>query len=125
MSNTITKPDTSDREIVQTRLLNAPRELVYKVWTDPEHLVHWHAPDGFTITNKQFELKPGGMWRFTMHGPDGTDYENKIVFIELNEPELLIYKHAGEEAHEAINFHVTVTFEKEGNKTLLTMRSVF
>lgn len=70
-------------------------------------------------------VKAGGVWRLTMHGPDGRDYPNKIVFIEVVKPERLVYRHSGDEGTEPVNFHVTVTFEKQGNKTLLTMKSIF
>ena len=69
----------SDREIVTTRVFNAARELVFKAWTDPDHLVHWWGPKGFTNTFQEFDLRPGGIWRFVMHGPDGVDYKNKSV----------------------------------------------
>lgn len=117
--------DTSDREILISRLLNAPRELVFKAWTDPEHVAQWWGPTGFTNTIHEMEVKPGGVWRFIMHGPDGRDYPNKIVFIEVVKPELLVYRHAGDADTEPVNFYVTVTFEKQGDKTMLTMRMVF
>jgi uncharacterized protein YndB with AHSA1/START domain len=117
--------NTADRELVISRLINAPRELVFKVWTEPEHVAQWWGPDGFTNTIHEMEVKAGGVWRLTMHGPDGRDYPNKIVFIEVVKPERLVYKHSGDEETEPVNFHVTVTFEKQGNKTLLTMRSIF
>ena len=60
-----------------------------------------------------------------MHGPDGRDYKNKIIFTEVVEPERLVYRHAGEDEYEDVRFHVTVTFEAQGRKTLLTMRSLF
>ena len=71
--------------IAGTRLLDAPRELVWKVWTDPKHLAQWWGPDGFRTTTSAYECKPGGVWRFVMHGPDGRDYENRIIF-EVVEP---------------------------------------
>ncbi len=115
----------SGKEVTITRLLNAPQELVFEAWTKPEHLAHWWGPDGFTITNKEMEVKPGGSWRFMMHGPDGRDYGNRVVFIEVIKPEKLVYRHAGEGDMEDVQFHVTVTFEKQGNQTRLTMHSVF
>jgi uncharacterized protein YndB with AHSA1/START domain len=117
--------ETANRELSITRLLNAPMELVWEVWTKPEHIAHWWGPVGFTTTTHEMNIKPGGVWRFMMHGPDGRDYPNKIVFIEVVKPELLVYKHSGEEDTEDIRFHVTVNFEKQGNKTKLTMRSLF
>ena len=67
----------SDREIVTTRVFDAPRELVFKAWTDPDHLAKWWGPKGFTNTFQEFDMRPGGVWRFIMHGPDGVDYKNK------------------------------------------------
>ena len=115
---------TSDREVVTTRVLDAPRELVYKVWTDPNHVAKWWGPDGFTNTIEEMDVRPGGVWRFMMHGPNGMNFPNKIVFIEVKEPELLVYKHSGE-GDDDIVFHVKVTFEAEGDKTYLTMHSIF
>lgn len=118
-----TFPDTSDRELVGTRVFDAPRELVFKVWTDPAHLGKWWGPRGFTTTTYAMDMKPGGVWRFCMHGPDGVDYQNKITFLEIAEPERLVYKHGGD--GEPVDFHVTVSFEEEDGKTRLTMRMVF
>jgi uncharacterized protein YndB with AHSA1/START domain len=115
----------NDRELVFNRLLNAPRELVFKVWTDPEHVIQWWGPHGFTNTNHGMDVSPNGVWRFTMHGPDGADYKNKIVFLEVKEPERLVYRHSGDEDTEPIHFQVTITFEARGNQTHLTMRMVF
>ena len=117
--------ETTNRELSITRLLNAPRELVWEVWTKAEHIANWWGPVGFTTTTHEMNVKPGGMWRFMMHSPDGRDYPNKIVFIEVVKPELLVYNHTGEDETEDIRFHVTVNFEKQGNKTKLTMRSMF
>lgn len=121
----ISKSNTADREIVLSRLLNAPRELIFDAWTDPKHIVQWWGPRGFTTTSHEMSVTPGGVWRFVMHGPDGRDYKNKIIFIDVLKPERLVYRHAGEEDHENVRFHVTVTFEAKGSKTLLTMHSLF
>jgi uncharacterized protein YndB with AHSA1/START domain len=116
---------TADREIVLSRLLNAPRELVFAAWTDPTQVVQWWGPRGFTTTSHEMSVTPGGVWRFVMHGPDGRDYKNKIIFTEVVKPERLVYRQAGEDEHEDVRFHVTVTFQAQGRKTLLTMRSLF
>jgi len=121
----INQSPTADREIVLSRLLDAPRELVFAVWTDPKQIVQWWGPRGFTTTSHEMSVTPGGVWRFVMHGPDGRDYKNKIIYTEVVRPERLVYRHAGEDEHEDVRFHVTVTFEAQGRKTLLTMRSVF
>lgn len=117
--------NTADREIVTTRVLNAPRELVFKVWTDPEHVAEWWGPIGFTNTIYEMEVRPGGVWRFMMHGPDGIDYPNKIVFSEVVEPERLVYTHGSDDENDPLIFNVTVTFEAQGDKTKLTMRTIF
>jgi len=114
---------TADREIVITRVFDAPRNLVFDAWTDPRHVGSWWGPTGFTTTTHEIDVRPGGVWRFIMHGPDGTDYPNKILYREIVKPERLVYDH-GDQA-DPIHFHVTVTFEEQGNKTRLTMRSLF
>jgi len=113
---------TADREIVITRLFDAPRDLVFQAWTDPQHVDSWWGPTGFRTTTHEIDIRPGGLWRFTMHGPDGIDYPNKIVYLEITKPALLVYDH-GDDGQRG--FHVTVTFEEQGNKTRLTMRSLF
>jgi len=118
-----------DREIRGTRVFDAPRDLVWKLWTEPEHIGEWWGPNGFTTTTHKMEVKAGGVWRFVMHGPD-RDYQNKITFIEVVKPERLVYKHGGtgekeDRGLEPVSFHVTVIFTDEGGKTRLDMRSVF
>jgi uncharacterized protein YndB with AHSA1/START domain len=113
---------TADREIVITRVLDAPRERVFEVWTDPEQVGHWWGPTGFTTTIYEMDVRPGGVWRYMMHGPDGVDYPNRVDYLEVVRPERLVYDHgSGGEPH----FHVTVTFAEEGGRTRLTMRSLF
>ena len=116
---------TAQHEMVFTRLINAKRERVFEAWTEPEQVGQWWGPVGFTTTTHEFEAKPGGIWRFIMHGPDGRDYPNKVEFIEVKKPELLIYKHCGDDISEPVNFIVTVTFEDRDGKTNLTMKMVF
>lgn len=116
---------SSDREIVLSRVFDAPRELVFSVWTDLKHVSNWWGPRGFTTTTHEMDVRPGGVWRFVMHGPDGVNYKNRIVFIDVVKPERLSYRHAGEEGHEDVKFHTTVTFADLGGKTELTLRMVF
>jgi uncharacterized protein YndB with AHSA1/START domain len=116
---------TADREIVVTRVFDAPRELVFDTWTDTKHVSKWWGPRGFTTTTESQDLRPGGAWRFVMHGPDGRDYKNKIVYLEIVRPERLVYTHPGEEDCEPVKIHATVTFEDERGKTRLTLRMVF
>jgi uncharacterized protein YndB with AHSA1/START domain len=118
--------NTEDREIVLTRVFDAPRELVWKAWTDPQQVVQWWGPKGFTTTIHMMEVKPGGVWRHTMHGPDGTDYPNKCVFIEVVKLERIVYSHSGgKKGDPGAQFEVTWTFQAQGNKTKLTLRMVF
>ena len=115
---------TSDHEITLTRVFDAPRELVFEAWTDPERVVQWWGPNGFTTTIHEMDVRPGGVWRFVMHGPDGTDYNNHVVFDEVVKPERLIYRHGGGEGNDIKEFHVTVTFDEDDDKTRLTLRLV-
>jgi uncharacterized protein YndB with AHSA1/START domain len=112
--------DTSDREIVITRVFDAPRTLVFKLWTDPKHVAHWWGPNGFTITNYEMDVRPGGVWRFVMHGPNGVDYQNRVVYREVVEPERLVYSHVS-----GPQFEMKVTFDDDGGKTKLTARMLF
>jgi uncharacterized protein YndB with AHSA1/START domain len=119
--------DTSDREIVITRLINAPRELVFDAFTDPAHLEKWWGPKGFSTTTKEFDFRPGGKWIHTMHGPDGTDYPNECYYEKIVKPELIEYEHGGGDdvgVNDAA-FHATILFADEGGKTRLTMKSLF
>ena len=122
---THTNNDTANREVVITRLLNAPQALVYEAWTNPKHVINWWGPDGFTNTFHEMEVKPGGVWDFMMHGPDGTDYPNRIIFKEVLAPHRLAYVHGSGEENDPNEFEVVVTFEPQGDKTLLTLRSIF
>ena len=116
---------TSDREILISRILDFPRDLVWAAITDPRHVSHWWGPNGFTTTTHEMDVRPGGVWRFIMHGPDGTDYPNKIVYREIVKPEHIHYDHSGDDNEDDHQFQVTVTFEAIGGKTRLIMRSLF
>lgn len=118
--------DSDPAAVVGTRIFDAPRALVFAAWTEPRHFAQWWGPNGFTTTTSSFDLRPGGEWNFVMHGPDGRDYENHIVFEEVVPPERLAYRHKGGGDTEAIRFHNVVTFEDiGGGKTKLTMHAVF
>jgi uncharacterized protein YndB with AHSA1/START domain len=114
-----TQSKTADREISITRILNAPKELVFEVWTDPKHISQWWGPNGFTTTIHEMDLRVGGKWVHTMHGPDGKDYPNEAIFTEIVKPDLIKFTHT------LPKFYVTVTFEAIGLKTKLTMSNVF
>ena len=117
--------DTTDREILATRLFDAPRELVFDAWMDARHLAAWWGPHGFTLTTRELDARPGGSWRFTMHGPDGDDYRNTIAYREINRPERLVYAHIAEDGGEPAEFAVTVTLVEQRGKTLLSVRMLF
>lgn len=117
--------DQDLRVMIGTRVLDAPRELVFSVWADPKHLAQWWGPNGFTTTTSVFEFRTGGDWRFVMHGPDGRDYENRITFDEIVRPERIAYHHGGGDDVEPVQFNTVVTFEDLGGKTRLTMRGQF
>ena len=125
MTNIMKLAPAAEREILVTRVFDAPRELVFAVWTDPKHLAHWWGPDGFTTTTSAFDLRPGGVWRFVMHGPDGQDYQNRVTFDEIVRPERLVYHHGGGDDVEPVQFRTTVTFEDLGGRTRVTLRGVF
>jgi uncharacterized protein YndB with AHSA1/START domain len=108
-----------------TRTFDAPRERVWKAWTDPKHINEWWGPKGFTTTTHAMSVRPGGVWRFIMHGPDGTDYPNNIVYTEIVKPERLVYDHGGDADADNVQFQVTVNFVEEGGKTTPIMRMLF
>jgi uncharacterized protein YndB with AHSA1/START domain len=101
--------------IVGTRILDAPRELVFAAFSDPTHISKWWGPDGFTTTTSSYSFRPGGVWRFVMHGPDGRDYENRVTFEEIVAPERIVYRHGGGDDVEPVQFTTTVIFEDLGN----------
>ena len=116
---------TADREIVLTRLVNAPPALVFEAWTNAEHVGRWWGPRGFTTTTHEMDVRPGGVWRHTMHGPDGVDYPDLIVYREVVRPERLVYDLGSALEDDPGPFHVTVTFDDRDGKTFITMRLVF
>lgn len=98
-------------EIHITRLYEAPVKTVWAAWTDPEQVAKWWGPRGFTLTTHSKELKVGGVWHYTMHGPDGTDYLNKTIYHEVVPLSRLVYDHGGYDDRAPL-FRVTVTFKK-------------
>jgi len=113
----------SNEEIVFTRVLSAPPELVFKAWIDPKHVVNWWGPKGFTNTVKEMDVRPGGVWRVVMHGPDGTDYDTKWMFLEIEKPKRLLYQH-GEKGKPGY-FRLEVTITEHSGKTTLSVRTLF
>ncbi|MEP0746923.1 MULTISPECIES: SRPBCC domain-containing protein [unclassified Coleofasciculus] len=118
----------SDREIVITRVFNAPRELVFKAWTDPEHVAQWWGPKGFTTKVTELDLCPGGKSRYVMIGPDGTEYPGKGVFREVVPLERIVTTDEFDEGFETVvnadlpkGMVMTVLFEDLDGKTKLTL----
>jgi uncharacterized protein YndB with AHSA1/START domain len=118
--------DTNPREIVGVREFDAPRDLVWQAWTDPQHLAQWWGPNGFTTTTSRFDMRAGGVWRFIMHGPDGRDYQNLITFDEIVTGKRIAYRHDGSGDVEPVQFRTVVTFEDlGGRRTRITWRATF
>lgn len=119
-------PDRANLELVFTRLVAAPRDLVWMVWTEPKHLAEWWGPDGFRLITETFDFRQGGEWIHTMIGPDGTEYPNHSVFAEIVPQERIVYEHAGSSATTPrISMSKVATFESKGEQTVITLRLVF
>jgi uncharacterized protein YndB with AHSA1/START domain len=114
----------AEREIVISRGIDAPRELVFEVFTEVRHLSRWWGPEGFSTTTRSFEFRVGGEWDFVMHGPDGTDYQEWISWTEIAPPERIALLH-GESSDDPNAFTSVLTFESDGSATRIEMRTVF
>jgi uncharacterized protein YndB with AHSA1/START domain len=117
--------ESDPRAMVGIREFDAPRDFVFAVFTDPKHLAQWWGPNGFTTTTLSFDMRPGGVWRFVMHGPDGRDYQNRITYEEIVPPERIVYRHGGGEDVEPVQFRQTITFEDLDGRTRITWRGDF
>ena len=115
---------TADREIVVSRVIRAPRELVFEAFTEVRHLSRWWGPEGFTTTTRAFEFRVSGEWDFVMHGPDGTDYQEWITWTEIVTPERIALLH-GEFRGDPNSFESVLTFAPDGAATRIEMRTVF
>src|SRR6478672_7084881 len=112
---------TADREIVISRVISAPRELVFEAFTEVRHLSQWWGPEGFTTTTRTFEFRVGGAWDFVMHGPDGMDYQEWISWTEIAPPERIALLH-GESRGDPNAFESVLTFAPDGAATRIEMR---
>jgi len=112
--------DTSDREIRLSRLLNAPIELVWEVWTNPDHIKNWWGPNGFTNTISKMDVAVEGEWDLVMHGPDGTDYKNKSIFKEIVKHKKIVYEHVS-----GPKFLASIEFESQQEKTFISWHMLF
>ncbi|MDB5065633.1 MAG: polyketide cyclase [Chloroflexi bacterium] len=114
---------SAERELLLTRTLDAPRALVFRAWTDPEHLARWWGPRGFTTPSCTMDVRPGGAWRICMRGPDGVDHWVQGVYREVVEPERLVTTWAWEQADGSSGGEtlLTVTLEERDGRTVLTL----
>lgn len=121
MNETIRK----EKELLTTRVFDAPPALVFEAWTNAKHLANWFGPDGFSITTKRFSAEPGGEWEFTMHGPDGRDYPNLIRFTKIDKPTRIEYIQMGDVSSEEDAFFVELDFTESDGKTKFDMKMTF
>jgi uncharacterized protein YndB with AHSA1/START domain len=122
LNNPVTESD--DRVLVITRIFDAPRELVFKAWTDPRHLVNWMGPRGFRSTVERSDLRAGGAYRIHMRGPEGDDHWTQGVFREIAEPERLVMAGSWADAHgnpTSPETVLTITLEEDSGKTRMTL----
>lgn len=115
-----TGPGSSERELVTSRVIRASPERLFQALADPGQLARWWGPKGFTNTFQEFDFRPGGRWRFVMHGPDGKDYANESVLVEIAAPERVVLRHVS-----APRFDLTLTFAREGDRTAVGWRQAF
>ena len=115
---------TADREITISRVIDAPREVVFEAFTAVRHLSRWWGPDGFTTTTRSFEFRVGGVWDFVMHAPDGTDYQEWITWTAIAPPERIALLH-GESRDDPNAFESVLTFAADGEATRIEMCTVF
>lgn len=113
----------SPNELLLSRLIAAPREIVFKAFSDPKGLAVWWGPNGFTTTTHEMDFREGGVWRYTMHGPDGTDYPNYVKYTEIVAPESIRYDHGSNAQHPDM-FKAVITLADEGGKTRVTLRMI-
>ncbi|HUB15860.1 MAG TPA: SRPBCC domain-containing protein [Acetobacteraceae bacterium] len=118
------KTDPAAPELTVSRLIDAPRALVFKAWTQPEHAARWWGPRGFTVESCRLDARPGGTYRVAMRSPEGTLRTKRGVYQEVASPERLTFTYAWEDAagEPGHTMHVVVTFEARGEQTLLTLR---
>lgn len=123
-------PDREKKELTVERTFNAPRQLVWKAWTEPERLAQWWAPKGWTTTIHELDLRPGGVWHYCMHGPDGMQSCGKTYYREIVEPERLVYLDTfvdteGNLIEGLPQLNATTEFTELNGKTKITSRTKF
>jgi len=107
-----------------TRVYDAPLQAVWEAWTNPEEVAQWWGPRGFTITTHSHDLRTGGHWSYTMHGPDGTDFENTTQYLEVVPGQRMVYDHGGHKDRPPL-FRVTALFTERGGRTQLDLSMAF
>lgn len=113
-------------ELIFSRVFDASADTVYRAWTDPERLVKWWGPREFSLTIKRMDVKVGGVWEYTLHGPDGTDYPNRAVFEFVDPPRRLVFRNEGGHISDKhLTCRMAVTFETLGEGTLVTLGMQF
>ena len=114
-----------DRKIVLSRVINAPRELVFSAWTDPRHLPQWFGPAGFRVETKSMDIRVNGEWRFDMIAPDGKVYPNRMQFRRIERPHLIEIDHGADKDNDPGIFRTTITFDEQSDgKTVITLRQL-
>lgn len=114
-----------DREVVISRVFDAPRELVFRMWTEREHITKWFGPSGYTCTTHEMDVRVRGVWRFDMRSEAGQVFTNRIEYIEITPPARLIFDHGTDQDDDPNRFRVTVTFDEQSNgKTVVTLRQL-
>lgn len=114
-----------DREIVLSRVINAPRDIVFSAWSDPNHLPNWFGPAGFRIENKEIDIRVGGLWRFDMIAPDGQLWRSRMQFRRIERPTLIEFDHGADSDEDPARFRTTITFDEQSDgKTVITLRQL-
>ncbi|WP_029270304.1 SRPBCC family protein [Flavobacterium sp. KJJ] len=117
----VTFPTTPDCEIVSSRIVNASQELVFEAWTNPNHLKNWWGPKGFTNSFSEFDLRPGGKWKFVMHAPEQGNFQNECEFVKIEKPAEIAWIRISKPL-----FNVVATFDVlSSNQTKIVFRMVF
>lgn len=114
-----------ERESVLSRVIDAPRDLVFSAWTDPKHLPNWFGPAGFRIETKEIDISVGGLWRFDMIAPDGQLWASRMRFRRIERPTLIEFDHGADSDDDPARFRTTITFDEQSNgKTVITLRQL-
>lgn len=114
----------AEREIKVSRIIDAPRDVVFDAFLDAEHISEWWGPNGFTTTIHHMDAKPGGSWKFIMHGPDGTDFPNYIQYVDIKKPEIIVYHHGSKE-NDPEQFESATILEEVGESTRVILYHLF